>query len=236
MASFSVHVGVAATASALSASALVAVKTVDIQVGLLLWGLGMFGGILPDIDSDTSRPVQWLFNGLGLGAAVLALVWSHPTLPLWGVWLAMTAAFFFVRPGLMTIFFKLTVHRGVFHSLLAALFCGLATMAVCFHALHLSAVTSWLSGIFVAGGFVVHLLLDELYSVDFNGMSLKSSFGTAIKPLSLKNWPGSLALIALCAGLIHYAPETRGVQRLVGKLPLVSSIQDVVGGKTAVSQ
>lgn len=227
MASFTVHSGVAAIVSGLAASALVAVKAVDIQLGLLLWALGLFGGLLPDIDSDTSKPVNWLFNALGVGASTLALVWTYPLWPLWGVWLAMAAAFLLVRPLLMTAFFRLTVHRGVFHSLLAAVFCGFTATLVCFHPLGLTALTSWLAGAFVCGGFIVHLLLDEFYSVDFNGLSLKASFGTAIKPLSLKNWPGSLAMIVLCAGSWQWMPDTQGVQRLAGNLPVVTSMKSL---------
>lgn len=233
MASFAVHSGVAAVVSGLAASALVAVSAVDLQIGLLLWALGLFGGMLPDIDSDTSKPVNWLFNTLGVGASTLALVWTYPIWPLWGVWLSMAAAFVLVRPLLMTAFFRLTVHRGVFHSLLAAVFCGVATTLVCFHILLLSSVSSWLAGVFVCGGFIVHLLLDEFYAVDFNGMSLKSSFGTAIKPLSLRNWPGSLAMIVLCAFSWQWMPEVSSVQKLAGKLPLAASVQGVFGNGQA---
>ena len=225
MASFTVHSSVAAIVSGLAASALVAMNAVDIQLGLLLWALGLFGGILPDIDSDTSKPVHWLFNALGVGASVLALVWSYPVWPLWAVWLAMAAAFVLVRPLLMTAFFRLTVHRGVFHSLLAAVFCGFTAILVSFHVLGLTALTSWLAGAFVCGGFIVHLLLDEFYSVDFNGLSFKASFGTAIKPLSIKNWPGSLAMMVLCVAAWQWMPDTVGVQRLAGQLPLITSIQ-----------
>lgn len=226
MACFRVHSSVAAIASGLGASTLVVIQAVDLQLGLLLWTLGLLGGILPDIDSNTSKPVNWLFNVLGVGAATMALAWSHARFPLWGVWLSMVLAFVFVRPILMTTFFRLTVHRGVFHSLLAAVFCGIITTLLCAHLLALAALTSWLAGIFVTCGFIVHLLLDEFYAVDFNGLALKSSFGTAIKPLSLRNWPGSLAMIVLCVLAWQKMPEHHGIMRLVGKLPLVSATQN----------
>ncbi len=225
MASFKIHSSVAAVASGMAASTLVVIQAVDLQLGLLLWVLGLLGGILPDIDSDSSKPVNWLFNALGVGAATMALVWSHARFPLWGVWLSMALAFVFVRPILMTSFFRLTVHRGVFHSILAAVFCGVVTTLLCSHILTLSALTSWLAGVFVSCGFIVHLLLDGFYSVDFNGLALKSSFGTAIKPLSLRNWPGSLAMIVLCALAWQWMPEHRGIVKLVEELPLVASVE-----------
>ena len=228
MASFKVHSSVAAITSGLAASTLVVMQTVDLQQGLLLWALGLIGGVLPDIDSNSSKPVNWLFNTLGVGAATAALVWSHDRWPLWGVWLSMALAFLLVRPVLMKTFFRLTVHRGVFHSLLAAVWCGFVMTLLGYHLLSLSALASWLAGAFVCGGFIVHLLLDEFYAVDFNGLSLKSSFGTAIKPLSLKNWPGSLAMIVLCAAAWQWMPETSGIQRLAGKLPLVASVQQLL--------
>ena len=226
MANFQTHLGGAALGGGLVLSGALVTNLMTLNEAIAGWCLVMIGGILPDIDSNTSKPVNWLFNVLGVGAATMALAWSHARFPLWGVWLSMVLAFVFVRPILMTTFFRLTVHRGVFHSLLAAVFCGFITTLLCTHLLALAALTSWLAGIFVTCGFIVHLLLDEFYSVDFNGLALKSSFGTAIKPLSVRNWPGSLAMIVLCVLAWQKMPEHHGIMRLVGKLPLVSATQN----------
>lgn len=207
VASFRTHISVAASASAMGASALIALHLVDVKTAAGLWLLGVFGGILPDIDSDTSRPVMWLFNSLGIGAAALTCWWLTPGPELYLLWIAMAMAYLLFGVALREMFFRCTVHRGVYHSLLAVLFAGLLTTLLAYRVVELPAADSWWAGIFVAGGYLVHLLLDECYSVDFNGMRLKSSFGTAIKPLSIANWPGSLFLALGCLTLLHFGPE-----------------------------
>ena len=41
-----------------------------------------------------------------------------------------------------------------------------------------------MSGLFVSVGYVIHLALDEIYSVDLTGARVKRSFGTALKLIS----------------------------------------------------
>jgi hypothetical protein len=92
------------------------------------------------------------------------------------------------------IFAKFTVHRGIFHSLLAALFFWFLTTAVTYHVFGLSPFNAWLTGCFVGLGYVLHLLLDELYSVDLMGASVKRSFGTAVKVVSFTHMKATLLL------------------------------------------
>ena len=40
-------------------------------------------------------------------------------------------------------------------------------------------------GCFLGGGFLLHLTLDEIYSVDILGTRLKTSFGTALQFFSI---------------------------------------------------
>ncbi len=220
MASFETHLSGAALVSAMSASAAVVSQWCSIEQGVLLFFLGALGGVLPDIDSDTSRPVIWLFNVLAAAACALFLWLATPWLASWSSsggsrivwsWLGMALVWLLAGPLAMRIFFRFTIHRGLFHSLLAALFFGLATVCIAWALAQQPAPFSWLCGLFVAGGFVVHLLLDEVYAVDFNGVRLKKSFGTAIKPFSVDNWSGSLMLALVCGALWYFAPSTEGL-------------------------
>ncbi|MDO6804176.1 hypothetical protein Q4595_17145, partial [Wenyingzhuangia sp. 1_MG-2023] len=62
-----------------------------------------------------------------------------------------------------------------------------------------------------------------------NGMRLKKSFGTAIKPISLVNWRGTIVLLITCGVLYQVAPApmrlTQPVQSLIDqvmtRIPLV---------------
>lgn len=215
MASFETHIGGAALTSAMAASATVLVQWASLDQGILLFVLGTVGGILPDIDSDSSRPVNWLFNLLAAGASVLFLWLLTPWLAIWEVssthrllwgWGGMLVVWLVCGPLAMQLFFRFTVHRGLFHSLLAALFFGMLAVLIASHLAYETALFSWLCGLFVSGGFVVHLLLDEAFSVDFNNLELKKSFGTAIKPFSLDNWLGSLLLAMICSGMLLLSP------------------------------
>src|SRR5262249_42268793 len=59
-----------------------------------------------------------------------------------------------------------------------------------------STLNSWISGLFVFIGYLTHLTLDELYSVDLTGTKIKKSFGTALKIISTDMKATSLLLLA----------------------------------------
>jgi hypothetical protein len=67
-------------------------------------------------------------------------------------------------------------------------------------------------------GYVTHLVLDEAASVDLLGRRVKRSFGTALKPISLRFWPGTLVLLGLAVVLIGIAPDPNALLRLVAQL------------------
>jgi hypothetical protein len=77
---------------------------------------------------------------------------------------------------------------------------------------------AWLVAGFVLLGYVTHLILDEAASVDLLGRQVNRSFGTALKPASLRSWPGSLALIGLAVLLLGLAPEPAALLGLLGRV------------------
>ena len=89
-----------------------------------------------------------------------------------------------VRHVIFKLFARFSVHRGVFHSLLAAAFFGFLTTSLTSHVFRLSPLVAWMSGLFVSAGYMIHLVLDEIYSVDLTGARVKRSFGTALKLIS----------------------------------------------------
>jgi len=66
---------------------------------------------------------------------------------------------------------------------------------------------SWLSGLFIGFGFIVHLLLDEVYSVDLSNRRMKKSFGTALKLYSYKNLTASALMTACTLALVWITPQ-----------------------------
>ncbi|MCP4052348.1 MAG: hypothetical protein GY739_04630, partial [Mesoflavibacter sp.] len=64
------------------------------------------------------------------------------------------------------------------------------------------------TGGFILIGGLIHLLLDEIYSVDLSNVTIKRSFGTALKIADFDNKLITLASIIAIAALIYVAPPT----------------------------
>lgn len=144
-------------------------------------GLCSLAGILPDLDSGSGRPLRETSNVL---AAVIPMLmvdrWQHMGLSAEAIALAGALVYITIRFGVAEIFKRYTVHRGMWHSIPAAVSCGLlAFLVVSGENLEVRIFKS--AAVFI--GFMVHLILDEIWSVEWKGarMRLKSSFGTAIK-------------------------------------------------------
>jgi hypothetical protein len=162
------------------------------------------GGLLPDLDSDSGVPVRELFSA----AATLLPLLLVPQLREYGFSMEqalalMAGAYVLVRYGLSALFKRWTVHRGMFHSLPAMLIAGLA-MYLLYHSSD-PMVRVYLAG-GVALGFMSHLVLDEIYSVDFNGIQVKLNqfAGSALK-LGSKSFLATGFTYLLLGGLIYLA-------------------------------
>jgi hypothetical protein len=160
-------------------------------------------GMLPDLDSASGRPVRELF---GLCAVVASLIVMQNLVETRG---DLEEAMFYsvftyaaVRFGGKYLFSKLSVHRGMFHSIPALLISAQITFLF-YHGDTLR--VNLLMAVGVAVGFMSHLILDELYSVHWSGVTvkLKSSAGSAVKFFSSSLFPNFIAYSLLCA--ITYA-------------------------------
>jgi hypothetical protein len=210
MANFKTHFLVAFSVSGMVTIACLKVGLVSARETPLLFGLGTFGGLLPDIDSDHSVPIRISFNLLAFClafATMFLFVSKYTVLELAAIWLGV---FVGVRYLVLEIFMACTVHRGVFHSLLAAVFFCVITASLSFNVFAKSAYTAWLYGSFIAMGYLIHLLLDEVYSVDLLNRNIKSSFGSALKILSLQYWRASLLLLIAVVGVYSTVPSPSG--------------------------
>jgi membrane-bound metal-dependent hydrolase YbcI (DUF457 family) len=180
---------------------------------VLASGLCGVAGMLPDIDSDSGTPLR---ESVAFAAAVVPMMllrrFQHSGLSHELIILAGAAVYLLIRFGLAALLKRYTVHRGMFHSLPAALIFGeLAYL--------LSAGEDWRLRAFTAGavmlGFVSHLLLDEIYSIQWSRGRVKSSFGTAFK-LFGHDWMANVSayakLILLTAVILFepVGPQTLG--------------------------
>jgi hypothetical protein len=115
----------------------------------------------------------------------------------------------FVRYVGKEVFFHFSYHRGIWHSLLAMVFCALVTCWIYSTLLQRDAGVAWLAAGFMSIGFLTHLILDEIYSVDVMDTRIKASFGTALKLVDSKHWGHSTAMAVATLLVFFVTPSTK---------------------------
>ena len=145
--------------------------------GLLTWVSGM----LPDLDSESGKPIRGLFSVV---AAIVPMFVMRYVDQMGGdterAMLMALVLYGAIRYGGAAIVGKLSVHRGMFHSIPALLIASELTFLFYRHS-DVNVRLMMAGG--VATGFLSHLVLDELYSVQWDGtkIKIKRSAGTAMK-------------------------------------------------------
>jgi hypothetical protein len=150
-----------------------------------------------------------MFAGLGIFfsfAVLFSFATKYSIAELWILWLGTLVA---VRYGLHAVFHRVSVHRGIWHSLLAGMFAAAATAVIFKHVLGRHEGVAWLAAGFLLVGYVVHLVLDELYSVDVMDTRVKASFGTAMKLVDRRYPVASLGMAAALGLALYFAPSTQ---------------------------
>ena len=197
MASFAQHVNTAVVISGIAIAPLYSSNLVDINQALVLLFFGILGGVLPDIDLENSKPIQITSSILSVFIpllAILTLLESLSISKMLFIWFlsAMILHFFIFK-----VFFQFTIHRGIIHSIpMGFLFSQILTISFN-QGLGFQNLFSLMCGIFLFMGFIIHLILDELISLNAFGMSFKKSLGSALKIYDKNNLIGSIVLYLL---------------------------------------
>ena len=207
MANFNTHIGVAAVASGLLSTLCLQVGFVDSKEAMLLVLMGTIGGILPDIDLHYSYPSRIIFSILGIIMSFLWILSAENDLSIVELWAIGAVIYVGVRYGLWKIFNLYTKHRGAIHSVACGALVMMITTVLSYDVFNKNEFVSWLLGFTVFFGFIIHLLLDELYSVDFMNRRIKRSFGTALKIVDTRYAYTSSFIVLLTAGLCFLAPS-----------------------------
>ncbi len=174
-------------------------------------GLCSIAGMLPDLDSDSGVPVRETLNFVAATVPLLLLQrladWrlSHEQMVLLGA-----TAYLVTRSGLGGIFRRYTVHRGMWHSIPAAVIAGMLVFLVTgSNDVQIRLFKAWA----VVIGYLTHLILDELYSVDLAGvrLRLKKSSGTALKVWGDKTWGNvsTYAMLTMLCVLVWLDPTVQ---------------------------
>ena len=209
MANFTTHIAVGTVVSGALATLTLAANVIPDEALVQVTLAGVVGSVLPDIDLKESRPSRAMFAGLAIffSFAVLFTAAGHYSIvELWIMWLGTLLG---VRYGLHSLFHRIAVHRGIWHSLLALVFCSLVTVLAFKYVMSQPDGIAWLGGAFLGMGYLTHLVLDEIYSVDVMDTRIKASFGTAIKLADFHNWRDTIAMAVCVAGLAFISPPIK---------------------------
>jgi len=202
MAGFRMHVGTSTLLGVGYAGVLSLGYGVAPETAIVAGAMCGFSGMLPDLDSDYGVPLR---ETMAFAAATIPMMLvarfqslhlSHDAMAL-----AAVGMYLSIRFGVTKLIRRFTVHRGMFHSIPAMLiFAGLAFLITGASPIE---VRCYKAG-GVMGGFMSHLVLDEIYAVEFAGgrWRLKKSFGTAIKLWGDDAWSNfttyaKLAIVAM---------------------------------------
>ncbi len=169
-------------------------------------GLCAVAGMMPDLDSGPGIPLR---ESVAFAAAVVPMMMIHRFqqvgMPLEAIILSGAAIYLAIRFGLSWLLKKHSHHRGMFHSLPAAAIAGQITFLAFGSE---EPLRRYFVSSAVVLGFLTHLVLDEIWSVNLGmfGPKFKKSFGTALKFHGPVLWPNlltyarALILGALAAG------------------------------------
>ena len=167
---------------------------------------GMIGSVLPDIDHNNSTPTKILeFLFVNLSAFLITIYFINQKIPLLYI-LSIAIASYLGMIFIFYLFKKFTKHRGILHSIPMAFIFWFLTSLISYKYYNLSVMNSYLLGFFVFLGYMTHLILDEIYSVDISNKKLKSSAGTALKFFS-KNGFVNLLTYSVLIGLFIFLPQ-----------------------------
>jgi hypothetical protein len=208
MANFTTHIAVGTIVSGALATLTLAADVVAPENLVAVTLAGVLGSVLPDIDLKDSRPSRAMFAGLAVFFSFAVLFNAATKLSIAELWILWLGTLLGVRYGLHKIFHRICVHRGIWHSITAAVFCSIATAIAFQHLLGKPAGVAWLAAAFMFVGYLTHLTLDEIYSVDVLDTRLKSSFGTALKFYDHRHIGSSVAMAVATAAAIFFAPPT----------------------------
>jgi len=162
----------------------------SVVAAVLTW----LSGMLPDLDAEGGRPIRELTALTSALAPLLVVQHAHAL----GVsddhtMFAGIAVWALVRYGFTFLLAKLTVHRGMFHSI-PALLIAAELMFLVYPSPELRVRVLMSLGVGV--GFLSHLLLDEVYSVQWDGarVRLAKSAGSALKVWGDDALPNGVAM------------------------------------------
>lgn len=198
MAGFTVHATTALVASTGVSAYLCGDQHFPLAWGGILCALGALGGILPDIDSKETKIAR--YSSLVLAMVLLLLVITQLTHYLFA--LTLVPLILLIDLGLK----NWTTHRGAFHSIPMCLLFATTAFVVSDKLGFPRLFTLYCAG-FLGGGYLFHLVLDELWSLR-KGLTCPS-LGTGLQIFRSVFWKSFLLTYSLLGTSLYYTPDFR---------------------------
>lgn len=194
MAAYREHITVSGVLGVAYACAAVFMFGFSMTQGMVAAILTWISGMLPDLDSESGRPIREL-SALTSALAPLLMLQHTNELGISGDRAMLFAMLLYgaVRYGGTALLAHLTVHRGMFHSIPAMIIAAELTF-LGYHSPDVRVRLMMALG--VGLGFLSHLILDEVYSVQWTGVRVKlsKSAGSALKFFGKEFLPNGIAL------------------------------------------
>lgn len=226
MANFATHIGAGTIVSGALATITLAADVIAPENLVAVTLAGVLGSVLPDIDLKDSRASRALFSGLAVFFSFCVLFLNAAQYSIAELWLLWLGSFLLVRYAAEALFHRFSYHRGIWHSLTAALFWWFLTAIVFHYVLGTHEGVAWLAGGFMFIGYITHLLLDEIYSVNLIGQRLKRSFGSAMKLADMRKPGDSATVAALAVILFLLAPPSNAFVEGISSKQLWSGLHE----------
>ncbi len=209
MANFTTHIAVGTVVSGAAATLTLAADVIAPESLIAVTLAGVIGSVLPDIDLKDSRPSRALFAGLAVFFSFVVLFAVAPKYSIAEMWIAWLGTLVAVRYIGHSLFTSFSYHRGIWHSIIAGLFFWFLTAVIFHYLMGFHEGVAWLGGGFLFVGYMTHLILDEIYSVDVYDTRLKASFGTALKIYDGKRLGESAVVAGLAAIAFMLTPPSK---------------------------
>ena len=213
MAGFHTHITVSTAVGVGYAFAGASVFQLPLSTCAIGGGLCAISGIMPDLDSDHAVPARETLSFLAAITPMLLFYRFHyEGLATEHILLFGAPLYLLIRFGFGEML-KVSVHRGMFHSIPAALIAGLIAYSICDTGVNLGRGFKAVGAVI---GYLTHLVLDEIWAIEMKAghLRLKKSFGTAMKLFGNVRSANS-ATWALLTGLSVFAANDQGHPEIV---------------------
>ena len=187
MADFKTHAITSAISSSMASSAFFSLHILTPEQAVISFLIGSIGGFLPDIDSSYSFSIKAIFNISFIFVSIILILNMSFTHQIIEIFIYIFIIYILINYFIIDIVRKYLKHRGLHHSIPVAFIWSIMVVIISSLLFNCSYLVSYIYGILMFIGYLTHLILDEIYSVDIKNKKIKKSFGSALKLGMFKN-------------------------------------------------